>query len=439
MIAVLSTGDEVGSCASGAPTPTTTTTATKIVQGRVLIHDANRPMLIAALRAAGTVAGVVDLGHVGDTAGALRAAVEAGLRRRDVDALVMTGGVSMGARDLAKDVLEELGSVHFGRLRMSPGKPTTFATVPPLPAANAGGGAAANGGVEAGDDVAVGGQNHPRTKVVFALPGNPVSALVTCNLLVGPAVRRMAGYAPAQCHSPRIVVELAHAFRLDAVRNEYHRARLAWSAPSARFQVRGVAVKKKDCTCWAGGWGRASSSLWCRRRALVHERGHACFLPCLFGFVKRLDMFAAWRHGVACAPGDGHGECNAMQFGGLLDCSQACVGSPISFGWHDARTRTPAPFVSSTTLSTTPAPPHPPPTPPPTPPRPPPPPSGHQHRLAAQLHIVFDCWSPSPAVPPARDGDHARVACGSTRARHPAQRHRVVAQPVPIPWRAAAR
>jgi len=78
-----------------------------------------------------------------------------------VDILVTTGGVSMGERDLVKPYLENQGSVHFGRLNMKPGKPTTFATL---------------GG-----------------KLVFALPGNPVSCFVTCHLFVIPAAKILSG------------------------------------------------------------------------------------------------------------------------------------------------------------------------------------------------------------------------------------------------------
>lgn len=87
----------------------------------------------------------------------------------DGDVCVMSGGVSMGSLDLLKPILSSLGTVHFGRLLMKPGKPATFATVawPPNCAD----------------------PSEQTTKLVFALPGNPVSALVCFGLLVEPAIK----------------------------------------------------------------------------------------------------------------------------------------------------------------------------------------------------------------------------------------------------------
>ena len=77
-----------------------------------------------------------------------------------------------GELDLIKPLLERVGTVHFGRLNMKPGKPTTFATI----GASGASGASGAGGGEGGG-------------LVFALPGNPVSCLVTTHLLLRP-VRR---------------------------------------------------------------------------------------------------------------------------------------------------------------------------------------------------------------------------------------------------------
>ncbi|CAO3683512.1 unnamed protein product [Umbelopsis vinacea] len=123
------------------------------------IRDSNRPTLLAAINAAGFQA--IDLGIVGDQIDDLEQRLRLSLDK--VDVLITTGGVSMGELDLLKPILEQkLGAIiHFGRVRMKPGKPTTFATV--------------------------------NSKLVFALPGNPVSANVTFYLFVLPALRKMAG------------------------------------------------------------------------------------------------------------------------------------------------------------------------------------------------------------------------------------------------------
>ena len=91
----------------------------------------------------------------------------------------------MGVGDLLKPVIERHfgGSIHFGRVMVKPGKPTTFATLP-IPDA-------------------------PGThKTLFALPGNPASALVMFHVFVVPALRRLGGYAPERCQFPRVKVKV---------------------------------------------------------------------------------------------------------------------------------------------------------------------------------------------------------------------------------------
>lgn len=160
------------------------------------IHDSNRPTLAAAVEALGGI--VLDLGIAADTAEAIAAALERGVMEADI--LLTTGGVSMGNLDLIKPLLDRMGAVHFGRLRMKPGKPCTFATV----------------------------QRGGREKLVFALPGNPVSSLVTFYLLAAPALRKLAGWANP--HLTRVQVCLGQPLRLDPYRPEYHRATVRWDA-----------------------------------------------------------------------------------------------------------------------------------------------------------------------------------------------------------------
>ena len=160
------------------------------------IRDSNRATLHAAVVAAGGE--VVDLGIARDSQADIEQRIRAGLAAADI--LVTSGGVSMGELDYVKSILEATGAVHFGRLRMKPGKPLTFATVP------------------------VAG----RQRLVFGLPGNPVSSLVTFYLLGVPALRRLAGWADP--HLRRIQVLLGEPLALDSHRPEYHRAVLAWDA-----------------------------------------------------------------------------------------------------------------------------------------------------------------------------------------------------------------
>lgn len=97
--------------------------------------------------------------------------------------MLTTGGTSMGASDLLKPVIERYldGTIHFGRVKIKPGKPTTFAMVP-----------AKN-----------------RQVPVFALPGNPASALVTFHIFVVPALRRLGGWPVARSQLPRVQAKVS--------------------------------------------------------------------------------------------------------------------------------------------------------------------------------------------------------------------------------------
>ena len=119
---------------------------------------------------------------------------------RSVSVIITTGGVSMGELDLLKPTIERSlgGTIHFGRVSMKPGKPTTFATVP----------FKTNTGV-------------PDTRLIFSLPGNPASAIVTSHLFVLPSLQQAAGIRPVGL--TKAVVVLAHDVLLDAKRPEYHR------------------------------------------------------------------------------------------------------------------------------------------------------------------------------------------------------------------------
>jgi molybdopterin molybdotransferase len=128
------------------------------------IYDSNRFSVPAQVRVAG--AEVASAGTLPDD----RQATIDGLRRAlDADVVVVCGGVSVGPHDHVKSALEELG-VHevFWGVALRPGKPTWFG---------------------------VHGRDAPRT-LVFGLPGNPVSALVTFHLFVRPAMARLVGAAP---------------------------------------------------------------------------------------------------------------------------------------------------------------------------------------------------------------------------------------------------
>jgi molybdopterin molybdotransferase len=174
-VALLSTGDELVEVGR-TPGP-----------GQVV--DSNRWALLAALREAG--AEVTPLGVAPDRPEPLRDLVVAALQDHEV--LVTSGGVSVGTHDLVKPLLESLGEVHLGRVRLKPGKPFTFATL-------------------------------PEGRLAFGLPGFPVSSLVTFEVFVRPALRRMQGFARPQ--RPTLPVRLGYEARATVDRTEYQRVTL---------------------------------------------------------------------------------------------------------------------------------------------------------------------------------------------------------------------
>eukprot|EP01065_Artemidia_motanka_P001686 TRINITY_DN10776_c0_g2_i2.p1 TRINITY_DN10776_c0_g2~~TRINITY_DN10776_c0_g2_i2.p1 ORF type:complete len:881 (+),score=343.79 TRINITY_DN10776_c0_g2_i2:74-2716(+) len=192
VVAVLSTGTELIPVEDqGGRQPSATGT----------IFDSNRPMLIAALQSDYFNCEVIDLGVAPDDADRLLAVLRDGMSRADV--VITSGGVSMGERDLVKAALDSLGcKMHFGRVEMKPGKPTTFATAE------------------------VGG----RRRCFFGLPGNPVSCLVCLHLFVRPALRKIQGFTGAALHARRVsgVVGGAADIKLDQERPEFHRCVLQW-------------------------------------------------------------------------------------------------------------------------------------------------------------------------------------------------------------------
>uniref|UniRef100_A0A6A7G8N1 Gephyrin n=1 Tax=Hirondellea gigas TaxID=1518452 RepID=A0A6A7G8N1_9CRUS len=188
-VAVLSTGDEVVSVDD------------ELKSGQ--IRDSNRPMLLSSVEEIGGLA--LDFGIVSDKKNETETVMMKALHEADI--VITSGGVSMGSLDLVKPLLERIGTVHFGRLHMKPGKPSTFATV----------------------------KVDNRTKLVFALPGNPVSCLVTFQLLAKPAILRLSGHQ--DCNPPHVLAKLSHSIIMDPERPEYHRATIYWDDRAECFMA----------------------------------------------------------------------------------------------------------------------------------------------------------------------------------------------------------
>jgi len=151
VVAVLVTGEELVDVNQPLPT------------GK--IYNSNTYSIAAQVRHYGGIPKV--LGVAFDSEDALIAGLREGL---DTDMLVTTGGVSMGDYDVVKDVLAKQGEVIFWQVRMKPGKPVTFGRI--------------KGFSQAGDTKSI---------LHLGLPGNPVSAMITFELFVRPAILKMMG------------------------------------------------------------------------------------------------------------------------------------------------------------------------------------------------------------------------------------------------------
>ncbi len=134
------------------------------------IRDSNRPTLLAMVREAGCEA--VDLGTARDDEDAIRSKLEEGLAI--CDAVVTSGGVSVGDFDYVKVVLDKIGRMDWWQVAIRPAKPFAF------------------------------GVAGPRETPVFGLPGNPVSSMVSFELFVRPGLRRMMGHPPERLLRPTV-------------------------------------------------------------------------------------------------------------------------------------------------------------------------------------------------------------------------------------------
>jgi molybdopterin molybdotransferase len=153
------------------------------------VYDSNRYTLHAMLTRLGVE--VIDLGVVRDDPTALEVAFTEAASR--ADAVITSGGVSVGEADHTKQVMRRLGEVAFWTIAMRPGRPMAFGSI--------GTGA--------------------RRAVLFGLPGNPVAVMVTFYAFVRDALLQMAGATPAPL--PLLRARAAAAIRKKPGRTEYQR------------------------------------------------------------------------------------------------------------------------------------------------------------------------------------------------------------------------
>jgi molybdenum cofactor synthesis domain-containing protein len=187
-VGVLSTGDEL--VEGNAP----------LRPGQ--LRDSNRHTLIAQAAADGC--DVVDLGLVRDDKEAVAAVITRA--SEDCDALLTSGGVSMGDFDEVKAVLSELADdMRWMQIAIRPAKPFAFGTVGSMP--------------------------------VFGLPGNPVSSLVSYELIARPALRQMMGHRPEDLDRPRLTAIAEEPLRR-RTDGKTHFARVVVGIDSGRLVVR---------------------------------------------------------------------------------------------------------------------------------------------------------------------------------------------------------
>ena len=182
-VGVMSTGDELQPPATQDLAPG-------------MIRDSNRPMLVGLLEDAG--AEVIDYGRIGDDADELRAAL--GRAAVETDAIVTTGGVSMGDYDVTKLVLREEAGVDFIKVAMKPGKPLAFGRLGGAP--------------------------------FFGLPGNPVSVVVSFEQFVRPALLTMQGASAVL--RPQMTVAAGERLVTDPAKTVFLRVRLEGDGAALR-------------------------------------------------------------------------------------------------------------------------------------------------------------------------------------------------------------
>ena len=184
-VGVISTGDEL----VDGPEP--------LALGQV--RDSNRYSLLSLVCEAGLEG--VDLGLVRDDPEVIRSTIAHGAAT--CDAVLTSGGVSMGDYDCVKVVLDEMGEMSWMQVAIKPAKPFAFGLVGGTP--------------------------------VFGLPGNTVSSMVSFELLARPALRRMMGHT--QLHRPRVQATATAPLQRHPD-GKIHFARVVWSYRQGRYEVR---------------------------------------------------------------------------------------------------------------------------------------------------------------------------------------------------------
>ncbi len=203
-VAFFSTGDELASL--GKP----------LAPGE--IYDSNRYTLHGLLTHLG--ADIIDMGVVADQPQALEAALSEA--SQVADAIITTGGVSVGEADFVREILGQLGEVKFWKLNIKPGRPMAFGKV--------------------------------GKAWLFGLPGNPVAVMVSYTQFALDALLRLSGLDPLP-QRPLLTVAAANAIRKQPGRREYLRGTVVavdgrWQVKTAGNQGSGVLRSMSEANCF---------------------------------------------------------------------------------------------------------------------------------------------------------------------------------------------
>jgi len=185
------------------------------------VYDSNRYTLYGMLKRLGCE--MLDMGVINDDP----AALEAAFRRaaEDADAVITSGGVSVGAADYTKQIMQQLGDMSFWKIGMRPGRPMAF------------------GRIASGDKEAY----------LFGLPGNPVAVMISFYFIVRDALLHMMG--AEQAPLPRLQVVSRSAIRKRPGRTEYQRGILSadddgiWRVRLTGEQGSGILRSMSDANC----------------------------------------------------------------------------------------------------------------------------------------------------------------------------------------------
>ena len=170
------------------------------------VYDSNRYTVFGLLTRLGCEC--IDLGVVRDDPPLLEGAFRAAAAQ--ADAIITSGGVSVGEADYTKAMMKKLGDVAFWRIAMRPGRPMAVGRIPGS------------------------GPGQAASAVLFGLPGNPVAVMVTFLAFVRPALLRMMGSTQAQ--PPLLRARSAEAIRKKPGRTEYQRG-IVCTAPDGALEV----------------------------------------------------------------------------------------------------------------------------------------------------------------------------------------------------------